>query len=68
MVKVFGLHSLIADDAEIDCVDPRGRKEGRRRERGREETRKAKAWPPCAAMPCPLQPDQFIAVIVLFPI
>ena len=42
MVKVFGLHSLIADDAEIDCVDRRGRKGGRGRER--EETRKAKAW------------------------
>ena len=66
MVKVFGLHSLIADDAEIDCVDPRGRKEGREREKKQERQRPGP--PPCAAMPCPLQPDQFIAVIVLFPI
>ena len=52
MVKVFGLHSLIADDAEIDCVDPRGRKEGRGRE-GRNKKGKGLA---AAAMRCHAMP------------
>ena len=51
VVKVFGLHSLIADDAEIDCVDPRGRKKGRgrERERGKKQERQR---PGCHVLPC----------------
>ena len=48
MVKVFGLHSLIAD-AEIDCVDQRkaGRKE--ERERGKKQERQRPARMAAAA-------------------
>ena len=49
VVKVFGLHSLIADDAEIDCVDPRGRKEGREREKKQERQRPGRHVLPCHA-------------------